>query len=548
MPQEDFRAVIFTALAIEYKAVVAFLTDRRELILQEEIYEIGQFTASGSIWSVGIVQLGASNLSASIEAERVIAYFSPHVILFVGVAGGIKDVALGDVVVSTEVCGYEFDKTGTRSNLLQVRLGSYGMEQHVRAEAQKSDWLERLASVPSPTPKVYVAPILFGEKVVALNRSEVSQFLKSIHRKALAVEMEGYSFQILQELRRPVSAGVVRGISDLIDNRDDAQWSEPEPIRQEKAAQHASAFAFQLLANFVPDQVLTDSQVNLEQPQETYETIGILRKPHRVQRFTEPAIQLDLMLIPGGTFTMGSPPDELGRYDSEGPQHEVTISTFLLGRYPVTQTQWRAIATRTDLKVKEDLDPDPSHFKGDDRPVESVAWYEAVEFCDRLSRLTNHTYRLPTEAEWEYACRAGTKTPFHFGETITTDLANYRGEDDQHEPDKYSGHYGNGPKGEYRGTTTPVTYFHPLANSFGLCDMHGNVWEWCLDHWHDSYEGAPTDGSTWLTEDEGSRRVLRGGSWGDYPRYCRSACRRNYDPGFRYYRIGFRVICEARGL
>jgi formylglycine-generating enzyme required for sulfatase activity len=289
-------------------------------------------------------------------------------------------------------------------------------------------------------------------------------------------------------------------------------------------------------------------QVDPGQPQATDETIGILRKPHRAQCFTEPAISLDLMLIPSGTFIMGSPPDELGRRDWEGPQHEVTVSTFLMGRYPVTQAQWRTIATRTDLKVKADLEPDPSKFKGDDHPVEQVSWDEAVEFCDRLSRLTNHAYRLPTEAEWEYACRAGTNTPFHFGDTITTDLANYCGEDDEKQPDEYPGHYGNGPKGKYRTTTTPVTQFHPLANSFGLCDLHGNVWEWCLDHWHKGYEAAPTDGSVWLREDENSSRVTRGGSWYANPWHCRSAYRFFYDPGYRGYNIGFRVMCEAQGL
>jgi formylglycine-generating enzyme required for sulfatase activity len=281
---------------------------------------------------------------------------------------------------------------------------------------------------------------------------------------------------------------------------------------------------------------------------DTPETLSIVRKFRRSQCFTEPAIQLDLILIPGGTFVMGSPLDELGRWDDEGPQHEVTVSTFLMGRYPVTQAQWRAIATRTDLKVKHDLEPDPSEFEEDDRPVEQVSWYEAVEFCDRLSRLTQHTYRLPTEAEWEYACRAGTTTPFHFGETITTDLANYCGEEDESQPDEYPGHYGNGPKGEYRKTTTPVTHFHPLANAFGLCDMHGNVLEWCLDHWHDNYEGAPVDGSAWLSENENSSRVRRGGSWFSDPRYCRSACRFISNPGFRDHFVGFRVVCEARGL
>ena len=266
----------------------------------------------------------------------------------------------------------------------------------------------------------------------------------------------------------------------------------------------------------------------------------------RAQCFTEPAIPLDLMLVPGGTFMMGSPVDELDRHDIETPQHPVTVSPFLMGRYPVTQAQWRVIASRKDLKINQELEPDPSNFKGEQHPVETVSWYDAVEFCQRLSRLTGHVYRLPTEAEWEYACRAGTTTPFHFGATITTDLANYRGTDDKEQG--WSGSYGNGPKGIYREMTTPVNQF-PVANAFGLCDMHGNVWEWCLDHWHSSYDGKPpSDGSAWLTDDNDARRVMRGGSWINYPRNCRSAVRDNDYPGNRHIILGFRVVCEALGL
>ena len=283
--------------------------------------------------------------------------------------------------------------------------------------------------------------------------------------------------------------------------------------------------------------------------QPSSEQITILRNPRRAQCFTEPTLELDLMLIPGGTFTMGSPPDELGRYDDEDPQHEVSVSPFLMGRYPVTQAQWRVIALREDLQANTELDSDPASFKGDDRPVEQVSWYDAIEFCARLSRLSGRTYRLPTEAEWEYACRAGTTTPFHFGESITTELANYRGIADEDDPEEYPGHYGKGPAGEYRKSTTPVNHFHPLANTWGLCDLHGNVWEWCQDHWHDNYEQAPTDGSAWLKdEQQAGLRVLRGGSWGHFPRYCRSACRLDFNPDNRYNDFGFRVVCEARGL
>lgn len=271
--------------------------------------------------------------------------------------------------------------------------------------------------------------------------------------------------------------------------------------------------------------------------------LSVQRQRRTSRCFTEPEINLDLMLIPGGTFLMGSPSDELDRYNDESPQHEVTVPTFLMGRYPVTQAQWRYVAAQP--RINRNLNLDPSHFKGTTLPVEQVFWEDAVEFCDRISQLTRRTYRLPTEAEWEYACRAGTTTPFHFGETITTDLANYRGTDNKDL--NWSGSYGNGPKGIYREKTTPVEQFQ-VANAFGLCDMHGNVWEWCLDHWHDNYEGAPTDGSAWITGGDRDRRVVRGGSWVDNPRYCRSACRGNYNLDNRDFTLGFRVVCEARGL
>ncbi len=264
-------------------------------------------------------------------------------------------------------------------------------------------------------------------------------------------------------------------------------------------------------------------------------------------------VPLEMVLIPDGTFTMGAPENEEGSRDNERPQHDVTISSFLMGRYPITQQQWKAIALHTDLKENIDLKEDPSNFKdpyeGIDRwlrPVEQVNWYEAVEFCQRLSKLTGRDYQLPSEAQWEYACRAGTTTPFHFGETITTELANYNGTSEKY------GAYGRGTKGEYREQTTPVGYLE-VANAFGLSDMHGNVWEWCLDDWHPDYHGAPNDGSAWMefetsyltkNKQNDSKSVLRGGSWGFDPGYCRSAIRDSN--GRRDYHInvnGFRVVC-----
>ncbi len=256
-------------------------------------------------------------------------------------------------------------------------------------------------------------------------------------------------------------------------------------------------------------------------------------------------IELEMVLIPDGTFTMGAPKTEQGSRESERLQHEVRVRSFFMGRYPITQAQWRAIASRENLKVERDLSLDPSYFKNrkesDRCPVESVSWYDAVEFCARLSKHTGREYRLPSEAEWEYACRGGTTTAFHFGETITSELANYDATET----------YGVGSKGIYRKTTTPVGSFN-AANAFGLSDMHGNVWEWCLDDWHSNYENAPTDGSAWFDNNndnlfqKSGTAVLRGGSWVNDPDSCRSASRLSYvTRAYLYSSIGFRVVCAV---
>jgi formylglycine-generating enzyme required for sulfatase activity len=255
----------------------------------------------------------------------------------------------------------------------------------------------------------------------------------------------------------------------------------------------------------------------------------------------------------------------------------VTLQRFFMGQTPITQAQWRQVA-RWQAQPGEhwgrELEPEPSFFQpnpnpkakswrdgtflllqgeasSDERPVDHVSWLDASEFCNRLSQRTGRHYTLPSEAQWEYACRAGTTTPFHFGPTITTDLANYNG----------NATYASAPKGEYRKQTTPVGMFP--ANAWGLHDMHGNVWAWCLDHWHDSYNGAPEDGSAWLNPTKPNKkattkgesdnssgqevRLLRGGSWLSSPRFCRSALRFHARPGFAYYGVGFRVVCLPQG-
>jgi formylglycine-generating enzyme required for sulfatase activity len=240
-------------------------------------------------------------------------------------------------------------------------------------------------------------------------------------------------------------------------------------------------------------------------------------------------ITLEMVAIPEGTFWMGSPNKEPGRLSEEGPQRLVSVTPFFIGKFTVTQAQWQAVAALPS--VNRPLDPEPSRFRGTDRPVEQVSWYDCQEFCARLSLKTGRTYRLPSEAEWEYACRAGTMTPFHVGYTLTTDLANYNGQ----EP------YGEGPLGEYRKETTPVGSFG-IANAFGLYDMHGNVWEWCADPWHENYQNAPSDKQVWESGGNDACRVLRGGSWNSYAWYCRSACRDRYQPDVRHASNGFRVV------
>jgi formylglycine-generating enzyme required for sulfatase activity len=242
---------------------------------------------------------------------------------------------------------------------------------------------------------------------------------------------------------------------------------------------------------------------------------------------------LELVAIPGGDFLMGSPKQEKERLDSEGPQHRVDVPPFFMGKYPITQVQWRFVAEQLP-QIQRELTLDPSRFKGKDRPVDHVSWLDAQEFCARVSLMAGRTCRLPTEAEWEYACRAETTTPFHFGETISSQFANYDG----------NRTYDRGKKGQYRKETVPVGSFG-VANTFGLYDMHGNVYEWCEDHWHDNYEGAPENGSAWidLKAEGNASRVRRGGSWLYLPGYCRSAYRDGFTAVYRNdSHFGFRVV------
>jgi formylglycine-generating enzyme required for sulfatase activity len=218
-------------------------------------------------------------------------------------------------------------------------------------------------------------------------------------------------------------------------------------------------------------------------------------------------VKLELVDIPAGSFSMGS--DD---YDSEKPIHKVTLKAFTMGKYPITQKQYMAV-----------MGNNPSNFQDNENlPVEQVSWDDAIAFCKQLSGIVGKTVKLPSEAQWEYACRAGSTGKYCFG-------------DDVNQLEKYAWYDQNsGDK------THPVG--EKLANPWGLHDMHGNIWEWCEDVWHENYNGAPTDGSAWLTGGDQNRRALRGCSWVGSVIYCRSANRVRDNAGDSYSNFGFRVV------
>jgi len=259
------RAVILTALPVEYLAVRPHLTNpQEEMHPQGTIYERGKFITNGQAWEVGIAEVGAGNAGAAAEAERAIAFFKPDILFFVGIAGGIKDVAIGDVVAATKVYGYESGKVGEQFFTRPAsRQSTYALVERAKSEAKKGEWLQRLPDSPVPQPRVFVAPIAAGEKVLASKQSDIFQFLRTSYNDAFALEMEGFGFLSAAFAYPNIQAIVIRGISDLIAGKNDDSV-EPEQIRQERAARHASAFAFEILAKYTLQ--LASSEIDF-QPQ-----------------------------------------------------------------------------------------------------------------------------------------------------------------------------------------------------------------------------------------------------------------------------------------
>ena len=289
--------------------------------------------------------------------------------------------------------------------------------------------------------------------------------------------------------------------------------------------------------------------------------LQLLRWRARTQVFYEDlgdGARLTMVRIPPGSFQMGSAEQEPGRHANEGPLHTVTLVEFLIGQTPITQAQWRAVARWEPQKGERwgrELNPEPSKFQGeetrllagetntDERPMERVSWLEAMEFCSRLSQRTKRNYTLPSEAQWEYACRAGTTSPYAFGSAITAELATLR---------LGAGLVDDPLTADAQQTTS--ARLHP-ANAWGLHAMHGNVGEWCRDHWHDSYHGAPNDETPWIDDWIDAKapltrdRVVRGGAWSDPPSDARSACRNRLPPQApESASVGLRVVCLPGGV
>ena len=423
---------------------------------------------------------------------------------------------------------------------------------------------------PPQTPYAVVEPAS-KYHLILLPQQATLQDLAQLREDALEAEVEDKLLEAKQLWIRvlamsPTDPKVLKAYERIILKiaQQQATPSPPQseinpPTSEEKSVNSASSAP--KLSNSLPLQIDKFEVVTVNaQGQE------VRREKAQAQYFTEDlgnGVTLDLVAIPPGSFLMGTEDEEIKRlnqkyntgwFSSEQPQHKVNISSFFMGKYPITQAQWRAIASLP--KVERNLKPEPSRFKGDNLPVEQVSWYDAIEFCARLSQKTGREYRLPSEAEWEYACRAINSpldkgSPFHFGETLTSKLANYNG--------NYT--YADEPKGEYRQKTTTVGSFPP--NAFGLYDMHGNVWEWCADPWHKNYEGAPKDSRVWDEQSNNDNhyqnvvknievlmkdrrnRIIRGGSWSSHPWFCRSAFRGLDIPAHGSSFFGVRVACGA---
>lgn len=412
------RVVILTAIPVEYQAVRAHLTNiREEHLPQGTIYERGTFSSNGHSWDVVVGEIGPGNPTAAVEAERAINYFRPNLILFVGIAGGRKDVKLGDVVAATKVYGYESGKA-EEAFLPRPSIGisTYPMEQRARAEARKSDWLQRLKGPPlMQSPVVYVAPIAAGEKVIASTWSHIAQFLKTNYGDALAVEMEGYGFLQAVRANPHVEALVIRGISDLLDGKQEADAANFQGL----AAKHASAFAFEILA-----------------------------------KFDRPRYEARMLPIPPGSFLYGRKDKQHYLESYRIDECLVTVAQYTRFLHFIRET---GNHSRCHPEEPEQKDHTPQDWQLQravklQHPVVGIDWFDAYAFAAWCGK------ELPSEQQWEKAARGEHGQLYPWGNTFLEQHCNALESD--------------------IGDTSEVTMFPNGRSPYGCYDMLGNVWEW----------------------------------------------------------------------
>lgn len=406
-----------------------------------------------------------------------------------------------------------------------------------KADERPASVTELLASIMHPAPPPAAKPR--AEEAAARRRAEMlAKATADAQRKAALAKQKAEEEEARrlrkEELKRQLAERRALELARVKQEQDEAQRkalqakaaaayrAEQQRARAELAVRNAAALAAQMPSAASP----------------TADPEGVLR-----DRFSDGGgLGPELVLVPTGRFQMGSNEHERKKamaagsqqswLERETPQRWVGIErSFALGRFPVTVGEWRQFVQATGWQAHGEIDwSSPGFSQDESHPVVGISWNDAQQYCSWLSQRTGQSYRLPSEAEWEYACRAGTKTAFSFGDTISTDLANYDGNQS----------YNGSPKGTWRKGTSPVGAYAP--NPWGLYDMHGNVWEWVQDAVHDNYQGAPLDGRAWEEGGDATRRILRGGSWQYSPRYLRSAIRNGYSASMANDIVGFRVV------
>ncbi|MDL2355462.1 MAG: formylglycine-generating enzyme family protein, partial [Pseudomonadota bacterium] len=435
----------------------------------------------------------------------------------------------------------------------QVLQGGFALDPDARP-ATVAVLLELLRHATGPS-----AQELAARQVELRAQHEQRQLQQALQRKALAEAAA--TAQLVRERERREQDKAERAAAEaakrerkevlrqqLLDRRaadaEQARLAKEEQLRKALQAKAAAAYRAEQQRARAEIAARSDAELAALMPNAgspVADTAGVLRDRY----IDADGMGPELVLIPTGRFQMGSPEHERKKameagsqkswLDRETPQHWVGIEQpIALGRYPVTVGQWREFAQATGWRPQGEFDwAAPGFVQGAEHPVVGVTWNDAQLYLAWLSAMTGQVYRLPSEAEWEYACRAGTKTAFSFGDGIAPAAANY--------DSNYA--YNGSARGIARKGTSRVGEFAP--NPWGLYDMHGNVWEWVQDVVHDNYDGAPNTGRAWEEGGDQGRRILRGGAWQYNPRYLRSAVRNGSAAALSNGIVGFRV---ARNL